>query len=274
MLESLADPNQVNIKDLTLERPVFDHEHYIYNPPFYEECWDQMQKLLNKVQPPGDFNDVEYFSLSTGMALLNPAKRGSIEPLGTSMTNMVSGLKRSNYQKVLFSIAVVKGALLYPGLTRERLKLEGIETDVLEGVIHDVYRPFQSDDLAWAYIAAKRLFPDRIGLREDKVDYLISKINEERNKEDWHRFVRLAASLKVAFPERFAELQITEQDWEGMVDKLRERTSNWDNYSLVAGHFAEIAGNMKIIGSSSIDDILTIPVFDDGRVPLPIRRAF
>ncbi len=139
----------------------------------------------------------------------------------------------------------------------------------------------------------KILFTDRFEqldqqkiFNAEKWNNIAVRLNDLRNLHTWSRFVQLAVSAKLLYPNDKYNLDITKEDWAGMKQWLEvfkeklDQDSNKENYFWPP--YMGMAGDMKLLSASKInitkDGIKVVmnneEVLSDEISNLPVLRKF
>ena len=276
----MANPERINIKDLTLEEPEKKKSELPFDPErdITEEDWKRVRESLLSIRQE-EHPEFTYPELVKSVKILFPERVSEFnfdDDFLWRRTKLWS--QRHGLPSLLDYVFEIK--LAFPERISE-LNLDKLQ-EINKHI--EVYR--QRND--WAMFASaamkmKILFPERIAeLHLDETAWVGMKeeLEQLRTPDLWGYFAKRAMAMKILYPEKSSELNLDSHAWEGMKQDLekcraQEHKTWW--------HISEQAIAMKILVAEEIkitDKGLEIimpkekPVFKEEVPSMPQRRKF
>lgn len=296
-LESLTNASEINMKGLTIDRPI--EKQPVWFDPEDDISPRKQQALLSQVRKGYSFNTYTYFSDSAGLVALFPRLREPVldglreekaieEYYRATVAVMLEEPNMNRFDEdELFNYEV-----LFPTLMQKfkadlamNLPYKKINEQMLRYQLAYKDSPdFARSNYATSAIQASLILPEYIpewtqnrNLGEDLLEHArISKpLIHGEGSFDWWFFLEDAVSLKFLYPNLYRQLEITPDDWDDMRKFLDgEVRTTQNDYIGKAMHMKMLAAeDVRFTEAGLVFTMPQKPV-DQPAIPIPVERSF
>ncbi len=292
-IDTISNP-RINIKELAFTEPAKKRE-LPFNP-----TWDIQQSDWNRViegmhtNKDRAYGEYDLFSAAFRIKILAPDKVPQFIYEQKHKDRIVSKSDDlwKNWHERNFLSFISFARILYPDMPREQFISKEREDKVAKDLIGEsVEIAAKSKDSSNVYQALFRLANLKLfdrgrvnqfdhmqiaELAKSHCAQLLNVLSEETEQESVHDFTRFAPLLRILSPEKFRELNITDEHWKILKNHVDSQRKFGPN------EFLQAASEISIIGASDIqftDQGMQL-VFDKIEAdlnqgdPLPERRKF
>ena len=287
---------EMRLQEMTVEggnekAPVFDIEQEIGDPE--KQIW---RSIIDKICKKEDWGNVTSHLSSASMLFpeeidsVVKSKWGEGTTVGDSIivqakkdiAEQVANTNHSNKKEaVVWLVSGIKA--VFPDFPISELGADDAFNYWFEGEKLKEIPSWTARGLLITFADLQVIFPEKMrnsrqNLETNAWPEIMEELAELRKKGSWRQFAINARFTRIAFPDKFQELEIKEEDWREMkntLDASRDK-GDWGEFFLIAECMKVLAAREVIVDEKGLRLVMPEKTgdFKEEKPELPVRRKF